>query len=106
VIDFPAEDFLNDRIRTVSRLLWLSRLSEIARMLVRLDHVASFIVNANHSVVWAAVELRLVDCDFPRFPHSLKGRTPIRPALGEALESDEAAVLDLLSELRSALVLL
>jgi hypothetical protein len=28
-----------------------SRFFEIARVLVRLDHVASFIVNANHGVV-------------------------------------------------------
>jgi hypothetical protein len=29
----------------------LSKLFEIARVLVRFDHVASFIVNANHSIV-------------------------------------------------------
>jgi hypothetical protein len=27
------------------------RLSELARVLVRFDHVASFIVNANHGIV-------------------------------------------------------
>jgi hypothetical protein len=34
-----------------------SRLLELARVLVRLDHVASFIVNANHSVVLAGENL-------------------------------------------------
>jgi hypothetical protein len=29
-----------------------SRFFEIARLLVRLDHVASFIVNADHSIMW------------------------------------------------------
>jgi hypothetical protein len=37
------------------------RLFELARVLVRFDHVASFIVNANHSAMWAAVKLCLVD---------------------------------------------
>ncbi|PYK49609.1 MAG: hypothetical protein DME20_06500 [Verrucomicrobia bacterium] len=31
-------------------------------MLVRLDHVARFIVNANHSIVRAAAKLRVVNC--------------------------------------------
>ena len=35
---------------------------EIARMLVRLDHVARFIVNANHGVVRPAAKLRVADC--------------------------------------------
>jgi len=30
------------------------RLLEIARVLVRFNHVARFIVNANHSVMWTA----------------------------------------------------
>jgi hypothetical protein len=37
-------------------------LFELARVLVRLDHIASVIVNANHGIVWAAVEFRVVDC--------------------------------------------
>jgi hypothetical protein len=37
-------------------------LFEIAGMFVRLDHVASFIVNANHGVMGPAVEFRVVDC--------------------------------------------
>jgi hypothetical protein len=39
-----------------------SRLFELARVLVRLDHVASFIVNADHGIVRAAVEFRVADC--------------------------------------------
>ena len=35
---------------------------EIARVLVPLNHVASFIVNANHGIVGAAVKLCVVDC--------------------------------------------
>ena len=34
-----------------------SPLFELARVLVRLDHVASFIVNANHSIMRAAEKL-------------------------------------------------
>src|SRR5262245_22239904 len=37
-------------------------LLEIALVLVRLDHVASRIVNANHGIVRTAVELRISDC--------------------------------------------
>jgi hypothetical protein len=39
-----------------------SPVSEIALMLMRLDHVARRIVNANHSIVRAAVELLVVKC--------------------------------------------
>jgi hypothetical protein len=39
-----------------------SPLSELARVLVRLDHVASRIVNANHCIMRSAVELRVADC--------------------------------------------
>ena len=35
---------------------------EIVRVLVRFDHVASVIVNANHSVVRSAAKLRVADC--------------------------------------------
>jgi len=31
-------------------------------MLVRLEHIASVIVNANHCMMWAAVELRVAYC--------------------------------------------
>jgi len=34
---------------------------KIALVLVRLDHVASFIVNTNHGIFGAAVEFRVVD---------------------------------------------
>jgi hypothetical protein len=37
-------------------------LLEIARVLVRFNHIASFIENANHSVMGAAVELRVAYC--------------------------------------------
>jgi hypothetical protein len=39
-----------------------SPLLEIAIVLVRFDHVASFIVNAKNGIVWAAAKLRVVDC--------------------------------------------
>jgi len=39
--------------RVAAFVLLRSRLFEIARLLVRLNHVACFIVNANHSVVAA-----------------------------------------------------
>jgi hypothetical protein len=39
-----------------------SPLLEIALVLVRLDHIASRIVNADHSIMLAAEELRVVDC--------------------------------------------
>ena len=35
---------------------------KIARVLVRLDHIASSIVNTNHSIVRAAVMLGIGDC--------------------------------------------
>jgi hypothetical protein len=43
---------------------WQARLPllEIARVLMRLNHVASFIVNANHSIMRAAVKLCVADC--------------------------------------------
>jgi hypothetical protein len=31
-------------------------------VLVRFDHIARFIVNANHSVMWTAAMLRVADC--------------------------------------------
>jgi hypothetical protein len=30
-------------------------------VLVRLDHVAGFIVNANHGILWAAVEFSVIE---------------------------------------------
>jgi len=42
-------------VRTAAR-------SEIARVLVRLDHIARFIVNANPSIVRSAVKLCVADC--------------------------------------------
>ena len=38
------------------------RLLELTCLFVRFNHVASFIVNANHSVMRAAVKLRVADC--------------------------------------------
>ena len=35
---------------------------EIARVLVRLDHVAGRIVNADHSIMWTAAVRRVADC--------------------------------------------
>jgi hypothetical protein len=39
-----------------------SRLFELAGLLVRVDHVARLIVNANHSIMRAAEKLRVPDC--------------------------------------------
>src|SRR5947207_2377849 len=39
-----------------------SRLFELARLLVRFDHIASFIINVNHCVVRTAQKLGVVDC--------------------------------------------
>jgi len=39
-----------------------SPLFELARVLVRLDYIASIIVNANDGVMRSAVELRIIDC--------------------------------------------
>ena len=36
-------------------------LPEIARVLVRFNHVASLIVNANHSIMRPAAKLRVID---------------------------------------------
>ena len=44
--------------RLVQKLL----LFEFARVLVRFDHVASSIVNANHGIMWSAVEFCVSDC--------------------------------------------
>ena len=38
------------------------RLFEIARVLVRFDHVASVIVNANHGIMRTAIKLRVSNC--------------------------------------------
>jgi hypothetical protein len=38
------------------------RFFELAFVLVRFNHIASFIVHADHSVMRAAVELRVFDC--------------------------------------------
>jgi hypothetical protein len=38
-------------------------LFELALVLVRLDHVASVIVGANHDIMWPTVELRMSDED-------------------------------------------
>ena len=50
------------RERSGSGPLKPSSLPEIALVLVRLDQVASRIVNANHSMTGAAVELRVTNC--------------------------------------------
>jgi len=48
--------------RRCDNLLATLPLFELARVLVRLNHVASFIINANHSIVWAAEKLCVADC--------------------------------------------
>jgi hypothetical protein len=39
-----------------------SAFSELASIFVRLNHFVSVIVNANHGIMWAVVELRIDDC--------------------------------------------
>ena len=54
---------------------------KLARVLVRLDHVARFIVNVNHSVVWTAVKLGVIggiaDCVRLAIPQPTVGRRSI-----------------------------
>jgi hypothetical protein len=38
------------------------RLAKIAFVVVHFDHIASFIVNANHSIARAAAKLGVIDC--------------------------------------------
>jgi hypothetical protein len=49
-----------------------------ADVVVCLDHVACLIVNANHSVMWAAEKLGVVDCVcdcfWPAIPHRTIGK--------------------------------
>jgi hypothetical protein len=45
-----------------------SPLIEIARVLVRFDQVARFIVNANHGIVRAAEKLRVADSKLDGMP--------------------------------------
>src|SRR6266487_6453967 len=47
--------------------------SNLSRVLVRFDHVASFVVTANHSIVRPAVTLRVVDCgEWQRIENQIK----------------------------------
>ena len=52
---------------------------EFSRVLVRLDHVARFIINANHGATRSAAMLRIFDCArnyvWPAPRVSLRGRT-------------------------------
>jgi len=56
--DAPNCSHLDGMVRVTKNL----RLFELARVVVRLDHRASFIVNANHSMVRAAEKLGVADC--------------------------------------------
>jgi hypothetical protein len=51
--------FFPDHSKSVDEI---KRFFELALVLVRFDHVASRIVNANHSTMVAAVKFRVVDC--------------------------------------------
>jgi hypothetical protein len=53
----PADSETEDKFEDAMEVTASSPLFEIAFVLVRFDHVASLIVNANHSVMRAAVEL-------------------------------------------------
>jgi len=59
--------------------LFLPRLPlfELARVLVRYYHVASFIVNANHGAMCTAVELPISN-RISRIPKRLEVRRPLR----------------------------
>ena len=68
----PIRDGLQNLGVRVKRFLPLARIAahryghsqlfEIARVFVPLDHVASFIINANHSIMRPAVKHRVTDC--------------------------------------------
>jgi uncharacterized protein (UPF0212 family) len=53
---------------------------EIAGVLVRLDHVASVIVNANHGIVRATVKLRVFDS----VAHRIRPIVP-QPTIGQRI---------------------
>src|SRR4029453_15472186 len=65
-LGWPADPIIANKLATIP---W-SR-----RVLVRLDHIASFIINANHSIMWAAAVHCVADC--------MKGRP--YPALYQSL---------------------
>jgi hypothetical protein len=56
----------------------LSPLFEIARVLVRFDHIARVIVNADHSITRPTVKLRVANCSADR--HSARRTTARRKA--------------------------
>jgi hypothetical protein len=80
--------------RTDAQRNYDSRLSELALVLVRLDHVASIIVNANDCIVRAAVKLRVADCIADR----------VWLAISQPTESQHIAWLGLFSRMRVRLV--
>jgi len=55
----PVSSETEDKFEDAMEKTASSPLPEIARVLVRLDHVASFIVNANHGFVRPAVMQRI-----------------------------------------------
>jgi len=64
---------------TVSRLrLFLLQDSrKIALVLVRFDHVANGIINANHSIMLPAVKLCVVGCVWPRSERQAESDFPV-----------------------------
>jgi hypothetical protein len=47
-----------------------SPLFELAHVLVRLNHIAHCIVNANHGIMWMAEKFCVVDCIRPGVPQA------------------------------------
>ena len=59
---------------------------ELALVLVRFDHVASRIVNADHGMMGTAAVLRVVDCVRGRVRSGIP-QTALRQHLGDKIES-------------------
>jgi hypothetical protein len=76
----PTFRFLNPKASERSSMKnpeCLGRFAELARVLVRLDHVARYILNANHRVMGAAAVLGVIDGPRSR-PHTTAGRMAAR----------------------------
>jgi hypothetical protein len=65
VLDAPyenAKSFGIQEAESTGTVASALRLFELASVFMRLDHVARFVVNANHGVMRPAVKLGVVDC--------------------------------------------
>ena len=73
--DFPKQ---RNPLRPKTEVPRCSPLFEIAFVLVRLEHIASFIRNANHGIMWAAVVHCVSHCETPHVLHNFHdyGKAP------------------------------